>query len=215
MPFILDEANFARQRGIANLSDTFASALWTLNFALYAAVNNITRIHLHQGVDFPGSAWQPLDTKQGKKGVKPAYYGAIAAAAMVSKGVRVVQLDTSKAERPNVVAYAAYDGSRLKRVMLINLAPQELEHFFAGPLECFGYGTVRRLAAPSVTSMSGVTWSGEEYGPDGVARNITGSSGEKTDVGKFGSFRVQMPAAGAVMVELNCADMPRWDQISQ
>jgi hypothetical protein len=212
-PFILGETNFARPRGIAGLSDTFASALYTLNFALYSAANNVTRIHLHQGVDFAGSAWQPVDTLQTKTGVKPAYYGAVAAATMVSRGVRVVQLDTSQSRRQNVVAYAAYNGNKLKRVMLINLASQQLDQFyFAGPLECYGYGTLRRLSASSVTAMSGVSWDGKEYRADGLPNQVIGT-GEKVQVGRFGTFQVQMPAAGAVMVDLDCKETPPWDQI--
>lgn len=204
VPFILSETNFARPDRVFVAADTFASSLYTLNFALYSAANNVTRIHLHQKTDAFGSAWQPSDTSASRKGVRPAYYGAMAAATFISRGVRIAQVDTSRSGNQNVTAYAAYDGSELKRVMFINLAPQQVEHYFTASLRCSGNGELHRLTAPSLDSTDKISWNSFQYGADGRPARASGAQEERMQVRNLGSMQISMPAAGAVMIELSC-----------
>lgn len=52
IPMIFGETNSLWGEGKAGLSNTFGAALWAIDFYLYAASNNISRIHMHQGTDF-------------------------------------------------------------------------------------------------------------------------------------------------------------------
>ncbi|KAF2671224.1 hypothetical protein BT63DRAFT_349935, partial [Microthyrium microscopicum] len=212
-PFALTETNFLARQGQTNLSDTFAAALWTLDASLYAAANNISRVHTHMGTDFPASSWQPINTKVARVGARPAYYANVAAAAMVGKGndTTVVHLATGN-ER--LAAYAAYEAGLLKRVMLLNMAPHASSAntrtnatvFFAGPLQCQGPAALSRLQAKGSDALADVSWNGYafdggRYG--GQARRVVDvPSNEQVRVGQFGSFGIDVPDSEAVLVSL-------------
>jgi hypothetical protein len=80
---IIGEANSIFNIGTPGISDTFGAALWTLDYNLWCASQNITRVHMQQGLNFFYNAWQPIDTPAMAKGTKAPYYGSIAAAAMI------------------------------------------------------------------------------------------------------------------------------------
>lgn len=56
LPFILGEANSLYNEGRPGLSNTFGAALWGVDFNLWCAANNISRVHMHQGKSTPLSS---------------------------------------------------------------------------------------------------------------------------------------------------------------
>lgn len=64
-----------RPIGYAGITDTFASALWTLNFFLYAAGLNISSVQMHMTDNSNASAWQPIPLYDNPSFIRPNYYG--------------------------------------------------------------------------------------------------------------------------------------------
>jgi hypothetical protein len=126
IPVTVTQSTSIGQQGLAGLSDTFASALWTLDHHLFLASQGVARVHTHSGVDFPAAVWQPVKTAFDAVDIKPNYYGLVATAAMVgnvaagsdSGQTRIVEIPMG-GDVDGV--YAAYEGTALKRIMMVNL----------------------------------------------------------------------------------------------
>ena len=121
LPFIISETNSLSDVGTSGISDTFGAALWTLDYNLWCASQNISRVHMQQGTNFYYNAWQPIQTNI-SIGTKAPYYGSIAAAAMIgdttTSEIRIANIPlTSSTE----AAYAAYANGSLARIAVINM----------------------------------------------------------------------------------------------
>jgi hypothetical protein len=124
LPFIISEGNSLAGQGSPGLSNTFGAALWGVDASLLMAANNISRFHMHQGLNYRYQSWQPISTNITMIGTKAPYYGNIAVAAFLGDL-------TNPADRPQVVnlplnsefsaGYASYVHGELSKIMLINL----------------------------------------------------------------------------------------------
>ena len=70
-PLVITETNSLYDTGLAGVSNVFGAALWTLDYSLWCASQNITRIHMQQGNDFLYDSWQAIDTPKAAKGTRP------------------------------------------------------------------------------------------------------------------------------------------------
>jgi Glycosyl hydrolase family 79 C-terminal beta domain len=222
LPFVLGETNSLYNQGAPGLSDSFGAALWSLDFNLWCAANNVSRVHMHQGTNFRYSSWQPIAAKVAV-GTRPAYYANVAVAAMIGDSgpaktqVLTLPLPTYSETQ---IAYAAYESAALKRVLLINMqawnttsasptTPRpETTYYFAAPLQCAGNATVSRLMASGSDAVVGVSWNGYSYaheqdlGKPRLLGNV--SHDESLTVSPFGTFKLDVPHSSAAMVSLNC-----------
>ncbi|KAK6524829.1 hypothetical protein TWF281_011727 [Arthrobotrys megalospora] len=73
--FTLAESNTVSCSGAVNVSDTFASALWLVDYALSAAAKNVERIYFHNGPTTPYSLLIPKGVSGLSSGVRPISYG--------------------------------------------------------------------------------------------------------------------------------------------
>ena len=134
MPYRICETNSCFGGGKPGVSDTFASALWGLDFLFTLAAADAGGANLETGVNQHGfiSSYSPLgDDEQGHYSAKPLYYGMLAFA-QASRGRRVeAQFDAGNLR---VKAYAVLDEDRRLSVTLINKeASQDVEVIAAGP----------------------------------------------------------------------------------
>ena len=120
IPLILSETNSLSSGRASGISNTFGAALWVLDFGLYCASQNITRIHFHQSEGAAYSAWQAMPNKAGPPATRPPYYGKIAMATFIGneEGVQIVHIPRDSVYE---AAYAAYVNGQLKRIAAINL----------------------------------------------------------------------------------------------
>lgn len=58
IPFILGEANSLYNQGKPGLSNSFGAAIWVLDFNLWCASQNISRVHMHQGTNYRYQSWR-------------------------------------------------------------------------------------------------------------------------------------------------------------
>ncbi|KAI1408954.1 glycoside hydrolase family 79 protein [Hypoxylon sp. FL1857] len=185
-PYILGETNSLYHQGRPGLSNSFGAAMWAIDFALYAAVVGIGRVHFHMGTDYRYASWQPIDTDKTSIGTKAPYYGNIAAAAFLGKaGTRVAQVPLAGPQvNPETdVAYAAFDeNNKLSRILALNMHAYNYTlngtgslgslnpvqrpvrgYTFAGVHAESTQATVRRLRANGSDAVTGITWDGYSY----------------------------------------------------
>jgi hypothetical protein len=126
VPYVLGETNSISCQGLAKVSDVYAAALWSVDYTLYAASLNISRIYYHMGTPYRYSAWQPVQSNGTAAHVKPLYYGNWFTAAALAGGNKQVSVLVNET---SLAAYAIYDAdsrssrtsTSLKSVAIVNL----------------------------------------------------------------------------------------------
>ncbi|KXT08567.1 hypothetical protein AC579_8314 [Pseudocercospora musae] len=217
LPYILGETNSLYNQGRPGLSNTFGAALWGIDFNLYCASNNISRVHMHMGTNYRYQSWQPIDTDLVSKGTKAPYYGNLAVAAFLGKSeeTRIINLPLMNSDHREA-AYAAYIHGSLDRIMIINLmaynysddhGPRPSEEYkFQLSEELKGKEMrVQRLMANGSDAISGITFDGYSYdfeldeGRPVLLKNVT--RGEKVVVDAVEVVvRVEVPWSSAVIL---------------
>ncbi|KAI0178809.1 glycoside hydrolase family 79 protein [Hypoxylon sp. FL1284] len=220
VPYVLGETNSLYNQGRPGLSDAFGAALWGVDFAAYCAAAGVARVHFHMGTNYRYASWQPVATDKAPLAVKPPYYGNVAAAAFLgSDGASVAALeletvDDDSADPETDVAYAAYAGAALRRVLVLNLraynytsgdggARPTRTYRFAG-LANSTAATVRRLYANGSDAVTGVSWDGWSFdhaldeGRPVRLPNVT--VGEVVPV-VDGAVQVEVPDSQAVVLD--------------
>jgi len=198
VPYRICETNSCFGGGKPGVSDTFASALWGLDFLFTLASADSSGVNLETGVNQLGfiSSYSPLgDDEHGNYSAKPLYY-AMLAFAQASRGRRVnVQYDAGDL---NVKAYAVRGEDQRLTVTLINKeASRDVEVNITGT-RGFAGRSLMRLAAPSLESQTGVT-----LGGSAVAVNGEWTATRREPLITWGSeWTVSLPAASAAIVTL-------------
>ncbi|KAI2602254.1 glycoside hydrolase family 79 protein [Hypoxylon sp. NC1633] len=194
IPYILGETNSLYNQGRPGLSDSFGAALWAIDFAAYCAAAGVARVHFHMGTDYRYAAWQPVDTPKTPRATKPPYYGNVAVAAFLGHdGASVAQVEftgassnngSSAVDKETDVAYAAYVGGAVARILVLNLRAYNYTLNGTGgadfnpeprPVRTYGFEvegagglegalvTVRRLYANGSDAVTGIAWDGWSY----------------------------------------------------
>ena len=177
-PYRICETNSFCGGGKQGVSDTFGGALWALDFLWKLAEAGCAGVNMETGVnqlDFV-SWYSPVAGNS----ARPEYYGMLAFAESV--GGEPVEV-TTLAGDANVTAYAVVRGQNL----VLTIINKDVEH----PVEVdvavqgrFASGKIMRLAAPSVESKEGVTFS---YTGERVARQDS-------------SISIHMAAGSAIVI---------------
>ncbi len=218
-PFILGEANSLYNQGAPGLSNSFGAALWGVDFNLYCASQNISRVFMHQGLNYRYNAWQPIDTNDTAKGTKAPFYGNIAVAAMLGKNSESkVQIRNLPLLGDKDAAYAAYENNHIARIMAINLrdfnytgaATTRPNHTYAfsAPTACSGLARLEYLHGNGSNAVTGLTWAGYSFnqelenGKPVRLQNVT--EYEMIPVDASGGFAIDVPDSSAAMVTLTC-----------
>jgi hypothetical protein len=181
--------------GKAGVSDTFASALWALDYLFVLASYGCSGVNMETGINHLGvvSKYTPIsDDLQGHHGTAPEYYGLLAFA-QTAKGEQIaVARDTGGI---NLTAYAAREGSGAVTLAVIN---KDLSRDAAVDVTGFSSSKaqVMRLTAPSLNAMSGVTLGGAAVDSQGKW------NGGKADPVKIAGGRalLDVPAGSAALV---------------
>ena len=225
LPFILGETNSLYNEGAPGLSNSFGAALWGVDFALYCAANNVSRIHFHQGTNYRYQSWQPVDTNNTAKGTKAPYYGNIAVASFVGNLTDTATVPSiANIHLPNEreAAYASYIQNNLAKVLVMNMQEYNTtqnntddyprptyEYELQLPRQCAGQvASLQRLMANGSDAITGITFDGYSYnyelemGMPVLLSNVT--RGETLQIDSSGKASVAVPASSAVILNLNC-----------
>ena len=198
VPFRINEVNSFSGGGKAGVSDTFASALWCLDYMFLLASYGSDGVNMETGVNQLGfiSHYSPIvHDATGQCSARPEYYGMLTFA-MAGKGELLrVTLDHAGV---NLSAYATRDNDGFLWITVVNKDfAREVMVQTALP-EGYSSAVAFRLIAPSFDSKDHVTLAGAEVSANG--RWIAGLP-EKVTV-EEGIARLPVPHASAILVKL-------------
>jgi hypothetical protein len=180
--------------GKAGVSDTFAAALWALDYLFELASFDCAGVNMETGVNHLGriSYYTPIgDDLQGRYSAAPEYYGLLAFA-QAAKGDTVAA--RCEAGGVNVTAYAVRQNANNLCLVVIN-KDQSKDASVAIKGVAARQARLMRLTAPSLTAMSGITLGGASVDSQG------NWNGKNENVRLAGGLSV--PAGSAALVWLS------------
>jgi hypothetical protein len=195
------EMNAISCGGQRGLSDTFATALWSLD-ALFAVANvGVSGVNIHTT---PGSANAMFSTAQARTGwsarVHPLYYGLDMFAQAAPAGARILKLAGKPSPALRVWATRGTDGSY--RVLVTNTAPAGAQTVtFAVPSQKQP-GVLERLTAPSLNATGGVRIAGQSFGTQTTSGLPSGRASITIVPLAHGRYGFTVPAASAALLVL-------------
>lgn len=202
VPYRIVETNSCFGGGKPGVSDTFASALWGLDYCFSLAHHDAAGINLENGINQFGrvSCYSPIyHDEQGAYTARPLYY-AMRAFSLAGVGQRLAL--EREISGINFKAYAGRDKHNRVWVTLINKDPAQTAEVTISSSQSIPRGSAVRLKAPSLDSKSGVTLGGS------AIRNEAGKEGEWKAAERErlratgGNLRLQVPAASAALIEI-------------
>ncbi|MEO8969949.1 MAG: glycosyl hydrolase family 79 C-terminal domain-containing protein, partial [Solirubrobacteraceae bacterium] len=201
LPFRLTEINTASCQGQPGVSDTFASALWSLNTMFNLARRGVDGVNFHM---LPGSHYELFSPSQTPSGgwqavVHPVYYGLDLFAQAFPVGARLVTV-TAPSGPTKLWATQAGDGTL--RVTLINQDPAAEHDVQVQIPNSTTPGNLETLTAPSISSTGGVALGGQSFGSQTSTGTLPGSPTTTPVTPVTGSYTVPLPAASAALLTI-------------
>jgi Glycosyl hydrolase family 79 C-terminal beta domain len=197
-PVRLDEINSVNCGGVRGVSDTFATALWSLDTLFQLARVGVAGVNFHT---FDHAAYAPFSfsrangTWTGR--VNPVYYGMLAFARTVPPGSQLLAGSGRAASDFDV--FAIRTPQHQVRAVLVNYS-QTQDQTAELHLPASGPATVERLVAPSVRAKLGVQLGGRTFGAQTTTGKLAGRPTlSQVKPGKNG-YMVQVPAGSAAVV---------------
>jgi hypothetical protein len=171
--------------GKAGVSDTFASALWALDYVLELASFGCAGVNMETGVNHLGwiSHYTPIgDDLKDNYSAAPEYYGLLAFSQMPKGELLAVDC---QAGGTNLTAYAVRNGREMCVAVINKDKSQDATVTIKGV--SVRSAAVMRLTASSLTAMSGITLGGASVDGEGSwtgkRENVHLASGLKVPTG--------------------------------
>ncbi|KAH4605407.1 hypothetical protein HBI70_057420 [Parastagonospora nodorum] len=203
LPYVIGETNSIACQGLAGVSDVFGAAVWSVDYALYAASLNVSALYWHMGTGYRYAAWQATQNGTTAAGPRPLYYGNWFVAKALGGGEKKV---ISIVNTTTLAGYAVYaEGEKLRSVVLVNqeifnsstsAAGERGSVTFQLPRELCGSDvktSVQRLTGAGAEVREGIEFSGQTVALDG---KIEGSESKEVVQDGF----VQIKATEAVLI---------------
>jgi hypothetical protein len=163
VPYRMTEGNTCYSGGKAGISDTFASALWVVDFMLSLAAAGGSGVNLHGGGD---GFYTPIAGSIARGfSARPIYYGMLVARQFLGGNLLATDLGPGGSD---VKAYASSVASELRVVVINREAMPVSVQLRVQHLGGRRAGNVWRLQAPSISSSTGVTLAGASVSADGL-----------------------------------------------
>jgi Glycosyl hydrolase family 79 C-terminal beta domain len=199
LQFRVDELNSAALAGCigrTGVSDTFASALWTVDALFSMASVGVDGVNIHS---LPGAAYQlfTFDRAGGewRGAVRPDYYGLLMFSQAFPPGAQLLPV-AAPGGPVRVWATRGPDGH--VRVMVINEDSRAHEVQLELPAGA-GQASLEWLRAPSAAATGGVTLGGQTFGTE-TATGVLPAPAVQTIPQLLGSYSVDVPPASAVLL---------------
>ncbi len=201
VPLRIDEMSAISCGGVAGVSHSFATALWSLDALFAMARVGVDGVNLQTA---PGSFNELFGITQGRSGwqaaVYPAYYGLMMFVQSAPPGSRLLRLSGTPGAGVKVWATRATDGS--VRVVLINDSTSHASTVTVRAPSPSGTATLERLQAISASATQGVTLNGQSFGQETGTGLLAGPSGLTYVKPAAAGYAVTLPAASAALLSL-------------
>ncbi len=206
-PLRMDESNSISCEGEPGVSDTFASALWALDWIARGMSAGTVGVNFHDLIEKPTSyaalaAHGPRALAAGELRAAPEWYALLAAHALAGKGgARPLPLTVGGAAPGELSAYALRAPDGTVHLALIDYAPPgspPLAIALRAPRALRG-GAILRLTASSPAATAGTRLGGRAVGADGTwapANTLPAVYGHP------GALSLQLPPSSAAVVTL-------------
>ena len=198
VPYRICETNSFSGGGRPGVSDTFASALWVLDFMFTLASAGCAGVNMETGVNQRGfiSSYSPIgDDEKWHYWAAPEYYGMLAFA---QSGLgRIIRSTINTGER-NITVHATQLGKNPIVLTIINKEPSFDAVLGIAAAMPFYRGSLIRLSGPSLESKFGASLGGASVSPEGLWKP---DRTEEISANR-GRLQVGLPAASAAIVTL-------------
>ncbi len=164
VPLRMSETNSASCGGIQAVSNSFASALWAVDYLLIGAEHGASGMNFHGSETLHCNAYSPLcRTGGGQYAVRPLYYGLLFIHLLGTGRLLPVTVNSAT----SLAAHAIRTPAGRLRVLIENLAGRA-ENISLHASTVSGPATVLRLTGPSPTATGGIRIQGATVQPDGA-----------------------------------------------
>ncbi len=202
VPVRIDEMSAVSCGGARGVSNTFATALWSVDALFRLARGGIDGVNIHTR---PGTSGELFTIHRAggrwRATIHPQYYGLLMFAQAAPPGARLLRISGSAGRQVQTWATRA-PGGRV-RVVLINKSERGDRVVRLRVRGVSGTAVLRRLLAPRASASSGVTLGGEPIGP--FTGRPTGRPATVSLTPTAGQYDVTVPAASAAMLTLGAA----------
>lgn len=194
-----------------DLLGVFGSSLWLADYLLYGTTIGIRRMNIQQSTGFSYASWRGVDYNGLPAAVLPPYYAHPFVADVLgnSGSTRVANINTG---RDTFSAYGIYDGSTLKRIVLMNLREYNSASGGSRPsttvsLSAGGWNgrvTIERLTAPDahVQDASKISWRGLSWTKQSNGKSYQSAQTTSSTTSSKGRLSVSLPDSSAVLLTL-------------
>jgi hypothetical protein len=201
LPVRVDEMNAISCGGQPGLSDSYVTALWSVD-ALFALANvGVQGVNIHTNPGTPGELFSIVH-RGGRwlAHVNPIYYGLELFAQAAPAGSRLLHLTGTVTGPTRAWATRAPDG-RI-RVLVINTRSQAaatiIVHAHAGA----GAATVQTLRAGGLLARSGITLGGQTLGAQTYSGRFAGRAQIASVTPTHGAYHLRLAPASATLLTL-------------
>ncbi|KAH9996188.1 glycoside hydrolase family 79 protein [Xylariaceae sp. FL0662B] len=218
IPFVLSEVgNSLSHTNSYEYQARLGSALWQVDFYLYAMSIGVSRVHyqqiMHAGYDF----WLPVASAGKQPRVFASFYSQPFVADFIGKSghTRVAKLPIDgKVAQSNLAAYAAYEGDAAKRIAITNLNYWTKKSSGAGKTRPSAAVHVKvpkgvekvkvvHLSSPQGASAAAdsITYGGSQWTYKSLGKEVKGVRDDTKEITvKDGVATIKVPASEAVLV---------------
>ncbi len=204
VPLRIDELNTVSCGADAAVSQTFASALWSLDTLFALRRVGVDGVQMHT---FPGAGYELFPTQRhGSRwtaSVTPEFYGLMMFAAAAPPGSRLLRLAVPSVDGLSLWATSAPDHH--VRVVLINKNPTHAITVRLRVAGVAGRAVLERLEAQSAEAARGVTLNGQSFGATTSTGRLTGRPAAISVAPLRDRYTVSLPAASAAMLVADSA----------
>ena len=194
----VDEMNSVSCGGQPGVSNTFASALWTVDALFAMARAGVDGVNLHT---FSGAAYELFNFKPfdgvWTASVKPQYYGMLLFAQAAPPGSRLLRV---RGAGGSVRAWATRAPDHRMRVVLINDDPRHARSLTLRVPGRTGAASIERLLAPRLGATAGVTLGGQSFGAVTTTGRLAGMPQVATVTPHHGAYTVSLPPGSAALL---------------
>ena len=199
VPIRVAEMNSVSCGGEAGVSDTFASALWSVD-ALFALANvGIDGVNLHSTPAVPNHLFNvEQHVGQWVGQVYPIYYGLEMFNDAAPPGSRIVPVKGSV--DPTLRVWATHGADGTTRIALINTASSGAQNVTVHVRNGAQVASVQRLTAPGLGATGGVALNGESFGSQTTTGVMSGSPATQSVSVYGGDYKVTVAPASAALL---------------